>query len=203
MSWFCPHLELGSSSTESVLQGERLSLLLGSDTWSDGTNQQHHGHPGLGMGIPASHGSAFPSRVSCTAVSLTLNRSSCTALTFPWSFWTEPLLASGLRVLQVWGRTGMCMKGIAQNSWHRNNSLLVPAQSLMSNLQPMPSSPRPGAEGLEPGQTLPFLPQLRCLSKVRGGPWGNSTWLPVNTSWIVVVDFFNQERFTTLTKCEI
>lgn len=44
----------------------------------------------------------------------------------------------------------------------------ITCSSSKLDVQP-PSSPRPGAEGLEPGQTLSFLPQMRSLSKVRRG----------------------------------
>lgn len=110
-------------------------------------------------------------------------------LTFPLSFWTESLLASALGVLLLWGGTGTCVKGTAQNSWRRDNSQLVPAQRWCPAL---PSSPRAGAEGLEPGSDSAFS----APNPPSSAELGSEETPP---GCIVGVVFFNQERFTTLT----
>lgn len=82
----------------------------------------------------------------------------------------------------------------------------MPCASPKLGVQPpaLPSSPRAGAEGLEPGQILPFLPQMLQLGLSKAGV--GSEQIPPGCrehSWIVVLGPFNQECSTTMTKCEI
>lgn len=71
-----------------------------------------------------------------------------------------------LRVLLLRGGAGVWVRGIAQNSCHRNNSW---AWWAPASCQLPQASRDPGAEGLEPGRILPFLPQI--LSAHLGGAW--------------------------------
>lgn len=63
--------------------------------------------------------------------------------------------------------TGMSTKGIAQNSW--SSSCPVPAQSLVSNLQPCPAPPEQGLKGWNLARFCLFCPKCSSLAWAKLG----------------------------------
>lgn len=134
--------ELSSSFRKPALPGEKLSLLLGSGEGLDQASSILDIL--LGKGNPCF-------RWICPPLGDLLH--CCVPGTEHRLLHTlTSLLASAL---SLGGGTGVCPKGMAQEQF-------ITCSTPRLDVRPpaLPSSPRAGAEGLEPGQTLPFVLQI-------------------------------------------